>query len=88
MKVTGLFIVNAESTPERMATLSASVSLDGKEWTEVWKAEKQESRWQIPVSEYVSGARVPGKMARYIRLQTHPDQPNYLLLKRVEVWGK
>ncbi len=88
VKVTGLFIVNAESTPERMATLSASVSLDGKEWTEVWKAEKPESRWQIPVTEYVSGARVPGKMARFIRLQTHPKKPNYLLLKRVEVWGK
>jgi alpha-L-fucosidase len=88
VKVTGLFIRNAESTPERMATLSASVSLDGKEWTEVWKAEKHESRWEIPVTEYVSGARVPGKTARFIRLQTHPAKPDYLLLKQVEVWGK
>lgn len=88
MNVTGLFILNAESTSERMATLSASVSLDGKEWTEVWKAEKKESRWEVPVTENVSGTRIPGKMARFIRLQTHPSQPDYLLLKQVEVWGK
>lgn len=87
-KVTGLFIRNAESTPQRMATLSASVSLDGKEWTEVWQAEKEENSWEVPITELVSGARVPGRQARFIRLQTHPVQPDYLLLKQVEVWGK
>lgn len=88
MNVTGLFIRNADSTPERMASLTASVSLDGKEWAEVWKADKHESRWEIPVTEYVSGARVPGKMARFIRLQTKPLSPNYLLLKQLEIWAK
>jgi hypothetical protein len=88
LKVTGLFIRNAESTPERMATLAASVSLDGKEWTQVWKAERAETCWEIPITEYVSGARVPGKTARFIRLQTHPTKPEYLLLKQLDVWGK
>ena len=88
MNVTGILIRNAESTPERMATLRASVSDDGVAWTEVWKAEKAESRWEVPVTEYVSGARVPGKFARFIRLQTHPAAPSYLLLKQVEVWAK
>jgi hypothetical protein len=88
VKVTGLFIRNAESSPQRMATLRASVSLDGRDWTEVWQAEKAERTWEVPITEFVSGARIPGRAARFIRLQTHPGKPDYLLLKQVEVWGK
>jgi hypothetical protein len=87
-KVTGVFIRNAASSPQRMATLCASVSLDAKEWTEVWKAEKEETSWEVPITEFVSGARVPGRQVRFIRLQTHPTKPDYLLLKQAEVWGK
>jgi len=88
VKVTGLRIRNAESTPERMATLSASISIDGKEWTEIWKAEKEESQWEFAVTEYVSGARVPGRLARFIRLQTKPAQPTYRLRTPVGVWAQ
>jgi alpha-L-fucosidase len=88
VKVTGLFIRNAESSPQRMATLRASVSLDGRDWTEVWQAEKAERTWDVPITEFVSGARIPGRAARFIRLQTHPSNPDHLLLKQVEVWGK
>ena len=88
VKVTGLFIRNAESSPQRMATLRASISSDGKQWTEVWQAEKAAKRWEVPITEYVSGAQIPGRLARFIRLQTHPAKPDCLLLKQVEVWGK
>jgi len=88
VKVTGLFIRNADSAPPRMATMRAGVSLDGQQWTEVWQAEKAESRWEFPVTEFVSGAQIPGRLARFIRLQTHPAKPDYIELKQVEVWGK
>lgn len=88
VNVTGIFIRNAESTPQRMASLHVSVSVDGLAWTEVWKAMREECRWEVPVTEYVSGAQVPGKMSRYVRLQTRPAKPDYLLLKQVEVWGR
>ena len=71
-----------------MATLRASISLDGKQWTEVWQAEKAAKCWEVPITEYVSGAQIPGRLARFIRLQTHPAKPDCLLLKQVEVWGK
>lgn len=85
---TGLFIRNAESSPQRMATLAASVSVDGQTWTPVWKADKAEKTWEVPLSEFVSGARIPGKKARFIRLETKPGTPDCLLLKQVEVYGR
>jgi alpha-L-fucosidase len=88
--ITGIFIRNAnpENAANRMATLCASMSIDGKAWTAIWKAEKSESRWEFPVTTFVSGAQVPGRPARFIRLQTNPAGPQPLLLKQVEVWGK
>jgi hypothetical protein len=71
-----------------MATLAASVSVDGKTWTPVWKADKAEETWEVPLSEFVSGARIPGKKVRFIRLETKPGSPDCLLLKQVEVYGK
>jgi alpha-L-fucosidase len=88
VKVTGVFIRNAESAPQRMATLSVSVSLNGKDWNEVWKAKKDEKNWEVPITEFVSGAYIPGRQIRYIRLQIHPEKLDCLALKQVEVWGK
>lgn len=88
VKVTGLVITNSTSTPERMATLSASVSLDGTTWSHIWKAGQAEKSWEVPVTTFVSGVDVPGRPARYIRLQTKPAKANYLQLKQVEVYGK
>ena len=89
-KVTGIFIRNAnpENSMNRMATLSASVSMDGKEWTEIWKAEHSDKSWQFAVTSFVSGAQIPGRDVRFVRLQTRPGTLEPLLLKQVEVYGK
>jgi alpha-L-fucosidase len=86
--VTGVLIRNTDNHPERMATLRASVSLDGKTWSEIWKAESVEKIWEVPVTTFVSGVDVPGRPVRFIRLQSHPDKADHLLLKQVEVYGK
>ena len=88
VKVTGLFIRNAESSPQRMATLRASVSLDGRDWTEVWQAEKAERTWEVPITEFVSGARIPVVRPASSACKHIPTSRNHLLLKQVEVWGK
>lgn len=80
--------IGAVSSFSWTVSLRASVSLADKEWIEAWKAKKGERHWEIPITEYVSVAQVPGKMARFIRLQTQPAKPAPLLLKQVEVWGK
>ena len=90
VKVTGVCIRNAnpENAGNRMATLRASVSLDGREWTEVWRAATSEPSWEFPITSFVSGARIPGRQARFLRLHVHPTSPGPLLLKQVEVYGK
>jgi alpha-L-fucosidase len=90
--VTGVRILNRTSCgqpgQDRAATLRLSVSLDGQAWTEVWKAGSGAPQWEVPVTEYVSGAHVPGRKTRYLRLELKPAAPEYLHLRQVEVWGK
>ncbi len=65
-----------------------SISLDGKTWMEVWKAEGDAPRWDIPITEFKAGVDVPGRKARFLKLDTLLDKPHYLKLRQVEVWGK
>jgi len=88
MKVTGVFIRNSENMPELMASLCVSVSINGKDWNEMWKANKNEKSWEVKITEFVSGANIPGRQVRYIRFQTHPAKADCLMLKQVEVWAK
>jgi alpha-L-fucosidase len=92
LPVTGLRILNrvscGQAGMDRAATLRVSVSTDGKTWEEVWKADKAEPKWEISVTDYVAGAHIPGRKARYIRLELKPAKPEYLHLCQVEVWGK
>ncbi len=89
ISVTGVRVLNrANNGQDRAATLRLSVSNNGKDWDEVWKAEGTEQVWHIPVTEYRGGAYVPGRKARYIRLETRPDAPEFLHLQHVKVWGK
>jgi hypothetical protein len=57
-------------------------------WTEVWKAESGFPLWEIPVNDFLAGAQVPGRKARYLRLETKPETPEYFHLRQVQVYGK
>ena len=90
--VTGVRVLNRAGAGQpgwdRAATLRLSVSLDGTTWQEVWKAEGGAAQWEIPVTDYVAGAHVPGRRARYLRLETRPGRPEYFHLRQVDVWGR
>jgi alpha-L-fucosidase len=92
VSVTGVHVLNridaAQAGQDRAATLRLSVSLDGKRWQEVWKAAKAQPAWDIPITDFVAGAEVPGRKARYLRLELKPAKAEYFHLRQVEVWGK
>jgi alpha-L-fucosidase len=92
VSVTGLRVLNrsgpSQLEVDRAATLRASVSLDGESWQEVWRAEKSEPLWEFQVTDYVAGAHIPGRKARYIRLELKPASAEYLHLQQVVVFGK
>lgn len=87
-KVTGVFVKNSDTFGKKMATLTISVSLNGIDWSEVVKSKKEQKMWEVKVTSFDSGAMMPGRQVRYIRLQTQPEKPDFLQLKQVEVWGK
>ena len=92
VSVTGVRILNrvgnGQPAYDRAATLCLSVSTDGKTWAQVWKADRGLPQWEIPVTDFLAGALVPGRKARYLRLEIKPGRPEYLHLRQVEVWGK
>ena len=92
LSVTGARILNrtdvGQPGQDRAATLHVSVSSDGQTWTEVWKAERGEPQWEFPITEYRAGAHVPGRNARYLRLELKPATPEHFHLRQIEVWGK
>ena len=92
VSVTGVRVFNrigaGQPGQDRAATLRLSVSLSGKAWQEVWKASRSAPQWEIPVNDFLAGAQVPGRKARYLRLETRPAKPDYFHLRQVEVWGK
>ena len=92
VSVTGVRVLNrtkfGQPGMDRAATLRLSISSDGKTWTEVWKAESGLPKWEIPVNDFLAGAQVPGRKARYLRLETKPETPDHFHLKQVQVYGK
>jgi alpha-L-fucosidase len=92
VSVTGVRVLNRTSCgqpgQDRAATLRLSVSQDGATWSEVWKADRGLPQWEIPVSDFLAGAQVPGRKARYLRLELKPATAEYFHLRQVDVWGK
>ena len=71
----------------RTAGLILSVSEDGKQWEPVWSAKKWEQRWLVPITRFHSGIDVPGRPARYLKVETKGDLPRPMLLQRFTVYG-
>ena len=44
--------------------------------------------WEVSIATVQAGAEVPGRPARYLKLETKPTKPAPMLLQRVEVFGK
>jgi alpha-L-fucosidase len=68
--------------------LILSVSTDGQKWREVWKAESWDLSWTIPLTTYDAGADVPGRKARYFKVETKGDTARPLILQRFTAYGE
>ena len=83
-------LIEVESRPNEGTTagLIVSISLDGRKWEQVWRAVSVQELWQVPLTHFHAGIDVPGREARYIKLETRNDRPRPLLLKRLRAYGK
>jgi hypothetical protein len=71
----------------RSEGLMVSISSDGTTWETIWKASKWEEKWLVLPTRFHAGITVPGRTARYIRLETKGSAPRPLLLQRVSIRG-
>ena len=88
VKTINLIEVVSRPNEGTCAGLILSLSLDGKKWEQVWQAVALETTWQIPLTHFHAGIDVPGRKARFIKLETRNDHPRPLLLQRLRVYGK
>jgi alpha-L-fucosidase len=87
VNVTALVIENRPGE-RRTEGLALSASEDGQQWTRIWAAPTWHQVWEVPVTTAQAGAEVPGRPARYLKMETKPAKPAPMLLQRVEVYGK
>lgn len=90
--VTGVGVLNrvnaGQAGMERAETLRLSIGRDDGSWQEIWQAGSVEAGWEIPVTDFRAGAQVPGRTARYLRLELRTATPTPLHLRQVRVWGR
>jgi alpha-L-fucosidase len=84
-------VIEIDNAPGRRATrtLGVSVSLDGKDWEEIFLSGGPQPTFRIPVTRFHSGIDVPGREIRYIKLTgISPHSPRPLHLTRMRVYGE
>ena len=72
----------------RSEGIMMSISTDGTTWETLWKASKWEEKWLVLPTQFHAGITVPGRTARYIRLETKGNPPRPFLLQRVTILGQ
>jgi hypothetical protein len=87
VKTVNAVVVENRDNERRTEGLVVSVSEDGQTWQEIWCAKTWETTWVVPVTHVDAGADVPGRPARFIRVETKNEVPRELLLKRITVFG-
>jgi alpha-L-fucosidase len=86
--IRGILIRNREGYPMRNTYLVVSLSDNGQRWEKIWTVSDTADNWEIPVTSFVAGAHVPGKSARYIKIERQLNIPDALHLQTVKVYGQ
>jgi len=87
VKTVNAVVIENRADERRAEGLIVSISEDGQKWEEIWRAKAWETTWFVPVTSLNAGANVPGRRARFIRVETKNEAPRELLLRRITVFG-
>jgi alpha-L-fucosidase len=82
--VRGIRIEHTNGASEIMVALSR----DGQKWEEISISGDLSDAWEIPVTRFEAGAHVPGRQARFVRIERKPHAPGALTLRMVRVFGE
>jgi len=68
--------------------LILSISEDGENWEEVWKASNWEEKWLAVITHFHAGIEVPGRKAQFLKFETRGAPPKPMRLQRITVFGE
>lgn len=87
-RLTALTIVNVPQET-RPASLVVLLSSDGRSWSEIHRGPLARDYVDVPVTTFASGAEVPGRSARYLRVQAEfTGKPDALRLAHLQLYAK
>ena len=86
--VKGVMIRNRPGFNTRKTGMKLSLSTDGEKWEKAWFAKTHPDTWEISVTSYVAGAYLPGKKARYLKIERTLTSADSLHLQAVKVYGE
>jgi alpha-L-fucosidase len=87
VKMVNAVVIENRANERRADGLILSISEDGQKWQEIWRAKTWEATWVVPVTRLNAGANIPGRRARFIRVETRNEAPRELLLRRITIFG-
>lgn len=88
MKKINAVLIENRSTDRRSEGLILSISKDGKSWEQVWQAPDWQEKWLVTLGTFHAGINVPGREARYVRVETKGSLPRPLILQRMTFLGE
>lgn len=68
--------------------LAVSLSQDKQRWEPIWNSAAPADVHEIPVTRFEAGAHVPGRDARYLKIERQLDAPGTLPLRTVRIYGE
>jgi len=84
---TGIALTNVAGAKYN-GKLVVSVSIDSTSWQKVYSGSFDKDYWEIPFTELKTGAEIPGKQTRYIKVEVLFEEPTMFQLRKAEVFGK
>ena len=87
IKTINAILIENRPGDRRSEGLILSISEDGKKWDQIWQAPEWKEKWLVPVDRFHAGINIPGRNARFIRVETKGNAPRPLILQRMTILG-
>lgn len=87
IKTINAILIENRPGDRRSEGLIVSISKDGKQWDQIWQAPEWKEKWLVPVNRFHAGITIPGRNARFIRVETKGNHPRPLILQRMTILG-
>lgn len=73
---------------EGVSGIAVALSRDGEKWEGITISGAAADVWEIPVTRFEAGAHVPGREARFVKIERQFDAPGIMRLRAVRIHGK